>query len=335
MSPFNSFCGWTSSLPDVFFFFTSSLPHLPPPSYPPSYLPNPTYHLPPLPTYHLRTPPPLTPSPELDLWSGSSSCGVVAVELWSRSCGVGAGARAPTKPTPPRSGKMLIFYFIFVCFVWRGKQAPSSGASPELLSFGACLLQLNPAMHQAPELVRLRSLLHCSSKLRSVRACCCNATNSEACPAPELACCNAASSKAWELATLQQQAPERESLLLQRSKLRSFSGSGACLLQRSKLQSFSAPKHESLLRCSLQAASSRAWELAVATQQALELVRLRSLLVATQQASELFGSGAWELAATTKPYNAASSGASLAVEEKEEEPWTFCPILNIFNFALV
>ncbi len=39
------------------------------------------------------------------------------VELWSRSCGVGARARAPTRPTPPRSGKMLIFYFIFVCFV--------------------------------------------------------------------------------------------------------------------------------------------------------------------------------------------------------------------------
>ncbi len=39
--------------------------------------------------------------------------------------------------------------------------------------------------------------------------------------------------------------------------------------------------------------------------------------------------------AATKPYNAASSGASLAVEEKEKEPWTFCPILNIFYFALV
>jgi hypothetical protein len=88
--------------------------------------PTPTLNLPPLPTYHLRTPPPLTPSPD--------------VELWSRSCGVGAGARAPTRPTPPRSGKMLIFLFIFVCFVWRGKQAPSSGASPELLGFGACLL---------------------------------------------------------------------------------------------------------------------------------------------------------------------------------------------------
>ncbi len=41
----------------------------------------------------------------------------VAVELWNWSCGVGAGARAPTRPTPPRLGEMLIFYFIFVCFV--------------------------------------------------------------------------------------------------------------------------------------------------------------------------------------------------------------------------
>ncbi len=94
--------------PDVFFFS---------PLFCPTYLPPPTLNLPPLPTYHLRTPPPLTPSPKLDLWSGSSSCGAVAVELWSQSCGVGAGARAPTRRTPPRSGKMLVFYFIFVCFV--------------------------------------------------------------------------------------------------------------------------------------------------------------------------------------------------------------------------
>ncbi len=55
MRPFNPFCGWTSSLPVEIFFFTSSLPRnsLPPPSY----LPPPTYHLP--------TPPPLTPSLEL------------------------------------------------------------------------------------------------------------------------------------------------------------------------------------------------------------------------------------------------------------------------------
>jgi hypothetical protein len=46
---------------------------------------------------------------------------------------------------------------------------------------------------------------------------------------------------------LQQQALERESLLLQRSKLWSLSGSGACLLQRNKLRSFLAPERESLL----------------------------------------------------------------------------------------
>jgi hypothetical protein len=181
----------------------------------PTYLPPPTLNLPPLPTYHLRTPPPLTPSPELDLWSGSSSCGAIAVELWSRSCGVGAGARAPTRPTPPRLGKMLIFYFIFVCFVWRGKQAPSSGASPELLGFGACLLQLNPATHQAPKLVRLRSLsgseacLLQRSKLQSMRAC----------------CVATASSRAWDLAAATQQTPELVrlwSLLRCSSKLRSL-----------------------------------------------------------------------------------------------------------------
>ncbi len=104
------------------------------------------------------------------------------------------------------------------------------------------MLQLNPATHQAPErelavatqqtseLVRLRSLLValqqqapkreslllqrsklrslsgfgacCNAvsfrafRLRSVRACCCNAASSGACPAPKLACCNATSSGA-------------------------------------------------------------------------------------------------------------------------------------------
>ncbi len=48
------------------------------------------------------------------------------------------------------------------------------------------------ATQQAP---KHESLLRCNSKLQSVRACCCNATNSGACPA-------------LELATLQQQASE-------------------------------------------------------------------------------------------------------------------------------
>jgi hypothetical protein len=63
-------------------------PPIPPPTspvLPTTYLPPPTLNLPPLPTYHLWTPPPLIPSPELDLWSGSSSCGAIAVELWSWS----------------------------------------------------------------------------------------------------------------------------------------------------------------------------------------------------------------------------------------------------------
>jgi hypothetical protein len=90
MSLFNLFCEWTSSLPVEIFFFTSSLPRnsLPPPSY----LPPPTYHLP--------TPPPLTPSPELQkpravveqelelwMWSGSFSW---TGWSWSRT-------HAPTK----------------------------------------------------------------------------------------------------------------------------------------------------------------------------------------------------------------------------------------------
>jgi hypothetical protein len=90
---------------------------------------------------------------------------------------------------------MLFFIlFLFVLFEEASKlQAPSSRASPELLGSEACLLQLNPTTQQAPELAALQqqapereSLLHCSSKLRSVRACCCNATNSGACPAPKL-----------------------------------------------------------------------------------------------------------------------------------------------------
>ncbi len=61
-----------SLLASVFFFWI-----LPAPKFSTSPL-LPTTYLPP-PTYRLPTPPPLTPSPELELWSGSSSCG--AVEL--------------------------------------------------------------------------------------------------------------------------------------------------------------------------------------------------------------------------------------------------------------
>ncbi len=95
MSPFNPFCGWTSSLPVEIFFFNSSLPRnsLPPASY----LPPPTYHLP--------SPPPHTPSPELQrpraaverelelwLWSGSRNSWSWSWTGWSWS-----GTHAPTK----------------------------------------------------------------------------------------------------------------------------------------------------------------------------------------------------------------------------------------------
>ncbi len=50
--------------------------------------------------------------------------------LWSYYCGVGAEARAPTRPTRPRSSKMLTFFcFLFLCFFCLKRQA-NSGASP-------------------------------------------------------------------------------------------------------------------------------------------------------------------------------------------------------------
>jgi len=145
---------------------------------------------------------------ELLLWS--CGAGAVVVELWSCCCGVGAGARAPTRPTRPRSGKMLtFFFFVFVLFEKAG-DTTTFGASPEPRSLlvttqqapellpssgssGACLLQHS-------KLQKLQSLLELAS--------------------PELACC-CNNKQALEL-------------------LRSFSGSGACLLlQRSELRSLS------------------------------------------------------------------------------------------------
>ncbi len=93
----------------VFFFHLFSAPPTSPllsPLLPPqSYLP---------PTSPLRTPPPP---------HSIARARVVErkLELWSCCCGVRAGARAPTRPTRPRLGKMLTFLFYFcVCFVWRG-----------------------------------------------------------------------------------------------------------------------------------------------------------------------------------------------------------------------
>ncbi len=78
MSPFSPFCGWTSSLPEVFFFFTSSLPHLPPP--------------PLLPTTYEPHPPHFIARARIVEWKVelcSCCCGAGA-----RAAGVGAGARA-------------------------------------------------------------------------------------------------------------------------------------------------------------------------------------------------------------------------------------------------
>ncbi len=135
MSPFSPFCGWASSLPDVFFFFTSSLPHLPPPSYPPSYLPSPTYHLPP-PSYPKPTSPsylpPTNPTPP-SLHCQSSTCGAEAraVELLLWSCGIGAveleqELERPPDPRPHDQVKCLFFIlFLFVLFKEASKlQAP-------------------------------------------------------------------------------------------------------------------------------------------------------------------------------------------------------------------
>ncbi len=139
MSPFSPFCGWTSSLPDVFFFFTWRVfffppllcpTYLPPPIPPPTSpvlpttcLPPPTLNLPPLPTYHLRTPPPLTPSSELELWS----CGVGAVELEQE-------LERPPDPRPHDQVKCLFFIlFSFVLF----EEASKLQALELLWSFSA------------------------------------------------------------------------------------------------------------------------------------------------------------------------------------------------------
>jgi hypothetical protein len=109
MSPFNPFCGWTSSLPVEIFLFTSSLPQnsLPPPSY----LPPPTYHLPsppPSPTSTLlpTTYQPHPPHSNAKAPETSSGCGAAR----AGPAGVGAG------PTHPRKCKMLTFFFCFFLF---------------------------------------------------------------------------------------------------------------------------------------------------------------------------------------------------------------------------
>ncbi len=108
MSPFNPFCGWTSSLPVEIFFFTSSLPRnsLPPPSY----LPPPTYHLP--------TPPPLTPSPELQRPRVAVERELERLELDQLEL-----ERDPRAHEKVRCSRFFVF---FVCFVWRRLEKSSS-----------------------------------------------------------------------------------------------------------------------------------------------------------------------------------------------------------------
>jgi hypothetical protein len=112
-----------SLLASVFFFLDPPCPKilyqisfLPPPSYLPSTSPLlPTTYLPP-PTYRLPTPPPLTPSPELQRpRAAGAKALVLELELWLWS-GSSSGTHAPTRPTRPRGGKMLTFSFVFsVC----------------------------------------------------------------------------------------------------------------------------------------------------------------------------------------------------------------------------
>jgi hypothetical protein len=105
-----------------FFFFTSSLPHLPPPSYPkptsPSYL-QPTNPTPP-------------PSPELDLWSGSSSCGAVESEQ---------ELERPPDPRPHDQVKYLFFILFWFVLFEEASKLRSVRACCNLRSFfgsGAC-----------------------------------------------------------------------------------------------------------------------------------------------------------------------------------------------------
>ncbi len=129
MSPFNPFCGWTSSLPVEIFFFTSSLPQ--------NSLPSPSY-LPPL-TYHLPSPAPLLPPPSyLPPTNPTPPHSIARAPETSSGCGAGAGvagagaARVGAGPTCPRKGKMLTFFFaFFVCFVWRRLEKSSSSFAAE------------------------------------------------------------------------------------------------------------------------------------------------------------------------------------------------------------
>jgi hypothetical protein len=110
-----------------FFFFTSSLPQIFPPILPTTYLPPlPTTYLPP-PTYHLPTPPPLTPSPELQRRRAGASLELelglfeqeFGIEAWScRSLELGAVGTWELWLEPerdPRRTQVSIFTFFLIC----------------------------------------------------------------------------------------------------------------------------------------------------------------------------------------------------------------------------
>ncbi len=90
--------------PHGFFFPTSSLPQ----NFPPS-------------TYHLPTPPPLTPLPELQRHQAGANL-ELEPDLLEQELGAGAwsrGAVAGAKAGPTRDpGKHFYFFFSFVCFVY-------------------------------------------------------------------------------------------------------------------------------------------------------------------------------------------------------------------------
>jgi hypothetical protein len=190
MSPLRPFSGWTkipSSLPDFFFFF--------PPLLYPKIFPRPTYHLPPPvlpttylppPTYHLPTPPPLTPSPELQRPRAAVER---ELELWSWSGIAGVGAELLELEQDPHAHEKVRSLLLFLaCLLAATQQAlePGSGACVALLCYNAAssgarlrslrcvaLLQRSKLWSLAPELAYL---LACLLRL----ACCCNAASSGA-----------------------------------------------------------------------------------------------------------------------------------------------------------
>jgi hypothetical protein len=85
MSPFNPFCGWTSSLPVEIFFSPPLCPEI-------LYLPPPTYPL--LPTTYQAHPPLLPPPSYLPPTNPTPPHSIARAPETSSGCGAGAGAVA-------------------------------------------------------------------------------------------------------------------------------------------------------------------------------------------------------------------------------------------------